>query len=291
MTRRITLASPSDFAGWRKAARGLLEAGIRPLDVIFDTGGDQPDLFTPISGTGMPEASAEGRNFTVPKRFLDLAETAVCHSHPERFALLYRLLWRLQRERRLLDIASDPDVMKVAAFAKAVRRDIHKMHAFVRFRTVPLPDDAESEAFVAWFEPDHHIVERAAAFFKKRFANMHWSILTPKGSVHWDRRALSFSAPRSRADAPAEDALDDWWRVYYRSIFNPARLKTGAMQAEMPRKYWRNMPEARLIPELVAAAGTRSQAMLEAEPTTPPPRHERHGRRRSGRPAKGDRST
>ena len=42
---------------------------------------------------------------------------------------------------------------------KAVRRDIHKMRAFVRFRKIGEGDD---ERYVAWFEPEHFIVERNA---------------------------------------------------------------------------------------------------------------------------------
>ena len=39
-----------------------------------------------------------------------------------------------------------------------------------------------------------------------------------------------------RRAATDGDALDDLWLTYYRSIFNPARLKVRATQAEMPKK-------------------------------------------------------
>src|SRR6185436_20055977 len=76
---------------------------------------------------------------------------------------------RLRSNHDLLDIATDPDVAEVAAMAKAVRRDEHKMHAFVRFREV---GREQKSHFVAWFEPEHHIVELAAPFFARRFADM-----------------------------------------------------------------------------------------------------------------------
>ena len=57
--------------------------------------------------------------------------------------------------------------------------------------------------------------------------------------------------------------MEDLWRKYYASIFNPARLKIGAMLREMPKKYWKNMPEAVLIPELVADAQSREAKMVE----------------------------
>jgi uracil-DNA glycosylase len=136
------------------------------------------------------------------------------------------------------------------------------MHAFVRFRLVA--DEDGGEHYVAWFEPEHHILRANAGFFVRRFANMRWSILTPAGSLHWDGEVLSEGPPAQRGDAPGGDPTEDLWRSYYASIFNPARLKIGAMLKEMPRKYWKNMPEAALIPELVAGAQKRESAMVAA---------------------------
>ena len=80
---------------------------------------------------------------------------------------------------------------------------------------------------------------------------------------------LVFTPGADQADAPREDALEDYWRTYYASIFNPARLKVGAMQKEMPKRYWRNLPEAALIPELIARAESRTTAMVAQAPSTP----------------------
>jgi DNA polymerase len=70
--------------------------------------------------------------------------------------------------------------------------------------------------------------------------------------------------PARREDAPGGDPAEDLWRQYYSSIFNPARLKVGAMVKEMPRRYWKNLPEASLIPELIAGAQAREAAMVSA---------------------------
>ncbi len=161
---------------------------------------------------------------------------------------------------------ADTDVRRIEELDKNVRRDSHKMHAFVRFRRVEVPgEDGEepAEHYVAWFEPDHHIVRANAGFFMRRFANMRWSILTPRGCLHWDGETMSEGPPAERSDAPQGDPTEDLWRSYYASIFNPARLKIGAMLKEMPKKYWKNMPEAALIPELVAGAQQRESAMVE----------------------------
>ncbi|RYD88746.1 MAG: DUF4130 domain-containing protein, partial [Sphingomonadales bacterium] len=188
--------------------------------------------------------------------FLDTAEHVVLHRDPERFALLYRMLLRLRDAPGAIEDEADPLRRRIEQLAKEVRRDIHKMRAFVRFREI-------DGRYVAWFEPAHHIVRANAGFFQRRFATMRWSILTPELSIHWDGEALREGPGAVRADAPSGDPVEALWKGYYASTFNPARLKVGAMLKEMPRRYWANMPETALIPELVAGAQARETRMVE----------------------------
>jgi DNA polymerase len=145
------------------------------------------------------------------------------------------------------------------------------MRAFVRFRLVESAADAGDgvETFAAWFEPLHRVTERTAPFFARRFANMRFSILTPDACVHWDTDRLTYSAGADPASAPADDDLEDYWRTYYASTFNPARLKVKSMTSHMPKHYWRNLPEASLIPGLVAGASERTSRMVAAGPAPP----------------------
>jgi DNA polymerase len=256
------LASETDFDGWRAAARRLRAQGVPPEGVLWTVDGDGRDLFG-----GEPPPPASETAFTVPREFMELAGTVILHRSGERFALLYRLLWRLGGEPNLLHIASDPDMAKARSFARQVSQAAHKMKAFVRFRDATAADG--EEAFVAWFEPAHRVAEMTAPFFARRFANMRFSILTPDVCVHWDKRQLTFTPGADPADAPSADALEEHWRTYYASIFNPARLNPAQMQKEMPKRYWRNLPEARLIPELIARAEARTLEMVTQAPSEP----------------------
>jgi DNA polymerase len=251
----ISLRDEDDFDGWREAARPLAGAGVSPDEVSWQVG-EAGDLF----GESAAPLPQPGAGFSVPRAFLTLAETAICHSDPERFALLYALLLRLRDRPGLIADSADPLVQRLERMAKAVRRDIHKMHAFVRFREA---EDEGSPRFVAWFEPEHHVVRAAAGFFVRRFAAMRWSILTPELCVHWDGTALTEGPGASRADAPDGDPTEAVWKTYYASIFNPARLKVGTMLREMPKKYWKNLPETALVGELVAGAQAREAEMVE----------------------------
>lgn len=258
----VALGRSDDFAEWRDQARALWQVGASPDAVRWcEPGAIAGDLFAG-GGAPLPTPRGDAGQPVVSRRFLDLARSAVLHRDPARFDLLYRLLWRAQRQPGLLGDAADPDVRQLDGLARAVRRDIHKMRAFVRFREVAEPDGATR--YVAWFEPQHHILRANARFFVERFTAMRWTILTPEGSLDWDGATLREGPPASRDDVPAGDDAEDLWRTYYASIFNPARLKVGAMLKEMPRRYWKNLPEAALIPALVAGAQAREAEMVRA---------------------------
>jgi len=253
-TRLVTLAAEDDFDGWREAARNLAEAGVSPDNLVWTVGDAAQDLFAREG----PQES--GTSFPVPRQFIELARSAICHSDPERFALLYAMLLRLRTNRVALDDEADPLTRRLQRLAKDVRRDIHKMHAFVRFREVEEPDGRMR--FIAFFEPEHHIVRAASGFFVQRFTNMRWSILTPELSIHWNGERLKEGPGVDRSQAPSGDPLEALWKTYYSSIFNPARLKVGAMLKEMPKKYWRNMPETSLVQPLIAGAQAREAEMI-----------------------------
>ncbi len=255
--RLVNLATEDDFEGWRDAARALAAARVAPPDIVWRVGEGAGDLFAATS----PEPLPGGAGFAVPRAYIALAETVILHRDPERFALLYALLARLRDAPAALDDRADPLVQRLDRMARAVRRDIHKMHAFLRFREMATP---QGPLHVAWYEPENHIGRAVAGFFVRRFAGMRWAILTPDVSLHWDGEVLTEGPGASRGDAPEADPVEAIWKRYYAAIFNPARVKIGAMLKEMPKKYWKNMPETALVDELIRGAQAREHEMVAA---------------------------
>ncbi|NDV02036.1 UdgX family uracil-DNA binding protein [Pseudoroseicyclus tamaricis] len=261
---RVTLPAIGTATAWRDAARGLLAAGVPPEAVLWaEEGAGQSDLFA--ADAPPPPAGA----ITVPKSFVPLAQSVCWHAEPERFARLYAFLWRLQGSPRLMADRGDESLAQLRQMEKQVRRCAHKMTAFVRFREIE--GGGPRRRFAAWFEPTHHTLEPTAPHFAKRFADMDWAIFTPALSAHFEGGELRFAEGAPRPDLP-EDAADALWGTYFRNIFNPARLKVKAMTSEMPKKYWKNLPEARHIPELIATAEARAAEMAAKAPTLPPAR-------------------
>ncbi|UFS68454.1 UdgX family uracil-DNA binding protein (plasmid) [Paracoccus denitrificans] len=260
MNYAVALPDQAVFEAWRDAARCAISHRIAPERIDWTDGG----LF---KAAPLPDASGP-HEIRVSKQFLSLARSVVWHKSPERFALLYQALWRLD----LGDGAplSPADVLgrRLQLMAKAVGRDIHKMHAFVRFRE--LPAEGPRRSFAAWFEPEHNTLEPGSAFFAGRFADMDWLIATPRLTARFRAGRLSFAPGGAKPDLP-DDASQALWATYFANIFNPARIKLDAMRSEMPKKYWKNLPETRLIPAMLADAEVRVERMRAAGASIPRP--------------------
>jgi len=254
--REIVLKEPGDFAEWRSAARGLLIGGVAPDAVSWRDSEVGASLF----GDEVVETSEAA--VSLPRELLGIAERVICHRDAEVPARLYRIIWRAARDRQLLARTTDPDVDWLMKADKAIRRDVHKMHAFVRFRRLG-EDEAGRESFAAWFEPDHRILRITAPFFQRRFYGMDWAIVTPDARAIWQAETLSYGLGGTKDEVPDSDVVEDQWRTYYGAIFNPARVKIEAMRAEMPKKYWKNLPEAQDIAQLLAGAEARVERMRE----------------------------
>ncbi|WP_374395628.1 UdgX family uracil-DNA binding protein [Sphingopyxis sp.] len=254
--REVVLKVPGDFAEWRSAARGLLAGGIAPDEVSWRGSAEGASLF------GDEAVAAPAGAVSLPRELLEIAERVICHRDPETAARLYRIIWRAARDRQLLARTTDSEIDWLLKADKAIRRDVHKMHAFVRFRR--LGEEAGCESFAAWFEPTHRILRLTAPFFQRRFYGMDWAIVTPDARAIWQDETLNYGPGGTKDEVPDSDVVEDQWRTYYGAIFNPARVKIDAMRAEMPKKYWKNLPEAQDIGPLLAGAEARVERMREA---------------------------
>ncbi len=243
-----SMRSPT-FETWRDAVRPLLMARKKAEELLWQD----------YCATSVPAAQTAGTHLRLPRSLMALLENLACFRDDARWELMYRLAWRtLYENPRLLDDPADFDVAHATSMDRAVRRDLHKMHAFVRFREVAR--QGEECSYFAWFEPQHEILRKGADFFVKRFPNMHWSIATPDGAAIWNSVSLQFVDSESLGERPRTDAHEDLWRTYYRSICNVARINASAMQREMPQHYWRNLPEAAEIDTLMRQGAARFAA-------------------------------
>lgn len=253
------------FDGWRDAARDLLRSAIAPHRVEWlggnDTGGlfNEPDAFETLDPISTPAPR-------IPRSLIDELEIAARFRTSDRWSLLYRILWRVANGDRTARLAGDVDGSELQARIKAVRREAHHLHAFVRF----YPLEAEhAPDYVAWFEPAHDILLSASSHFADRMGLHSWLIATPDDAVLWDGQTMHYCnrcPARWRQWAQgAKDSGAELWKAYYQSTFNPARLNPDVLQGHLPVRFWKNLPEGPLIQQLMSRARAGAQRDGQAE--------------------------
>ncbi|WP_312962324.1 TIGR03915 family putative DNA repair protein [Stutzerimonas nitrititolerans] len=252
------------FDEWRPLARDLLAAGVEPHQVEWLNGDVPSSLFTQCAD--LPEPGNPPRPMRIPRQLLAELEMAARFRSDDRWALLYRILWRVVEGERTACLVGDVDGSELHLRVKAVRREAHHLHAFLRFS----PSEAsDAPDYLAWFEPAHDILLSAAPHFAERMGLHSWLIATPDDAVLWDGRAMHYASPcpsawRQLAQG-AQDPGAELWKTYYESTFNPARLNRQVMQSNLPVRFWKNLPEGPLIGQLMSRARAGAQQDGQAE--------------------------
>lgn len=252
------------FEGWRNAARALLGAGVAPHDAEWLSGDAPGSLFDCRDAS--PEPTEPSLPVRIPRQLLDELESAARFRSADRWSLLYRILWRVAKGDQTARLAGDVDGSELHARIKAVRREAHHMHAFLRFS--PLNSETAPD-YVAWFEPAHDILLSASPHFAERMGLHSWLIATPDDAVLWDGQNMHYANPcppiwRQLAQ-DVQDSGVELWKTYYESTFNPARLNREVMRSNLPVRFWRNLPEGPLIPQLMSRARAGAQRDGQAE--------------------------
>ncbi len=216
--RQIALSSETDFAGWRHAARELALAGVPPEEVRWTIHGAH------APGHAPGHAEAKG-SFSVPRALVVLAGLATQARDPERFDLLYRLVWRAQAGMLDLEDRSDQEAQRARGLALAVRAEAHRMRTQLRY----LHADGR---FVGWYRPAHHVLEANGQLLSRQFPDQAVSILTPEGSAHWDQAGLRFGPGAEAAAVPDDAGLEAYWRAYGHDLLDAAQPGTSIPEAE-----------------------------------------------------------
>jgi uracil-DNA glycosylase len=214
----VRLASPTDIAGFRSQARHLLAHQVPPDDVTWCAPAHADDVPSPSGDAARPRPAARAATSIVPASFVRLCEYVVQHRDADRFALLYRLLWRLVHEPGLRHDTTDADMVRAQHMAHAVRRDIHKVKTHLHFRDVQDPENPAHPLKLAWCEPAHHVVETVAPWLARKFPACRWALMTPELSASWDGRALRYAAtgPGGALSATMPESA---WLARWKAVF------------------------------------------------------------------------
>jgi uracil-DNA glycosylase family protein len=172
----------------------------------------------------LPEASG---SFNLPRALVSLASVAIQAREPDRFGLLYSLVWRTHAGEKLLEDDGDTDMALARRLALLVRAEAHRMRTNMRFLQVA--GDGGTR-YLGWYVPAHFVLPANAQLIARRFPNLAFSIITPDGAAHWDGSRLLFSTGLKHiAD---DDALQAWWERHGAQLLEQAEPGTSVPEAE-----------------------------------------------------------
>jgi DNA polymerase len=232
----VTLNGGADLQGFRQALRILIWSLITPEQITWKTHAGV-DCFGDQAPAPYGEA---GKPIILPRTVSNLIEHVVCHSDPRKYELLYELVWRMKGPHEPDPYAfarpKDDLVQALERMKEDVAEDIRRMRERVRFQE--MHDRVAGNRFIAWFEPEHFIIEMAAPVFIDRFGSIDWTILTPKGCLWWDRKELAIGLPASRKDVLEAEAACVKWRPHRASVFNPARTEMADTRWRRQTRHW-----------------------------------------------------
>jgi probable DNA metabolism protein len=140
-------------------------------------------------------------------------------------------------------------VLRVSEIVSKMRREKHRMEAFVRFQKL------QDGTFYAGIEPDFNVLPLLIKHFKSRYADQKWIIYDIKRNygIYYDLHdtefiSLEFSAVKSAGNvinvfSEDEGIYQHLWKNYFHSVNIPARKNTRLHLRHIPKRYWKHLTE------------------------------------------------
>lgn len=140
-------------------------------------------------------------------------------------------------------------VMRVSEMVRMVRREKHRMEAFVRFQKL------QDGVFYAAIEPDYNVLPLLIKHFKNRYTDQKWIIydIRRQYGVYYDLHdtqyiSMDFNSDNKAANAIASYTEDEGmyqhlWKNYFHSVNIPSRKNTRLHVRHIPKRYWKHLPE------------------------------------------------
>ncbi|QEC80194.1 TIGR03915 family putative DNA repair protein [Mucilaginibacter ginsenosidivorax] len=140
-------------------------------------------------------------------------------------------------------------VMRLSEILKMVRREKHRMEAFIRFRKL------KDGIYYAAVEPDFNVLPLLIRHFKNRYTDQKWIIYDIKRryGIHYDLHdtqyiTLDFSEVNKSSEVENiftddEQVYQQLWKSYFTNVNIVARKNTKLHLRHIPKRYWRHLTE------------------------------------------------
>lgn len=145
---------------------------------------------------------------------------------------------------------ADPVILKISQVVKMVRREKHRMDAFVRFK------QTKEGVYFATIEPDYNVLPLNISHFKNRYADQEWIIYDLKRNygVHYNLKDVNFIEVSFNKDSLKETkqslffsenelAFQELWKNYFKSTNISSRKNMKLHVRHIPKRYWKYLSE------------------------------------------------
>lgn len=153
----------------------------------------------------------------------------------------------MQHEKSILKNYRDEKILALHQIDKQVGREVHRMHAFVRFQ------ETKDGLFAAHIDPDFNVLPLIGNHFEERYPAFEWLIFDTqrKYGLFWNGKKsafVTFSGKHYRQLSEevltgAETDYQELWKSYFKSVDIPERRNMKLHLQHVPRRYWKYLVE------------------------------------------------
>ena len=143
----------------------------------------------------------------------------------------------------------DNEILEISKINKSIAREIHRMHAFVRFEKL------KDEVYFSKIEPDFNVLPLIVKHFKDRYQDQKWMIFDLKRyyGVFYDLEKVEFFYPESdqiyqfkKTESLLHEEEMQYQKLWQRYFFKtniPERKNLKLHYQHVPKRYWKYLTE------------------------------------------------
>jgi len=162
--------------------------------------------------------------------------------------LLHLIRYILDDKSYKISDYSDPIIMDLHKVKKMIGREVHRMHAFVRFQ------ETKDDMWACEINPDFNVLPLIGKHFKDRYPALEWLIYDTKRhyAIHHKNHAINYVTIDSinqdkliTKDAITEEELryQKLWKQYFKSVNIEERNNEKLHLRHVPKRYWKFLIE------------------------------------------------
>lgn len=141
----------------------------------------------------------------------------------------------------------DEKILQLHQIKKKIGREVHRMHAFVRF------SETKGGLFASLIEPDFNVMPLIGKHFINRYPAQPWLIYDTRRhyGLFWDKEKAEFITFSEQEHKRLTDHLltnsetdyQELWKSYFKSVDIPERRNLKLHLQHVPKRYWKYLVE------------------------------------------------